>query len=238
MISFVIPAHEEEQHIGATIAAIRAAANATNEPFEIIVVDDDSHDATSSIAKANGARVIHVACRQIAATRNTGAKAACGEVLFFIDADTLANSDAVIAALHAIRHGAVGGGCVFTFDGILPLWARILYPVAAFLARRLRLVGGCFLFCQKEAFASIGGFCERYYAAEEVAFINALKKLGKFEIPKPTVITSGRKLRSVSFWAIIGIAARWFFGGPKMFLQRDGLEIWYGPRSPDEKRGR
>src|SRR5438045_398600 len=62
----------------------------------------------------------------------------------------------------------------------------------------LKLVGGCFLFCTREAYQSIGGFCERYYAAEEAAFIKQLKRIGPFVVPVPTVITSGRKLRAHS----------------------------------------
>ena len=168
--------------------------------------------------------------------RNAGAWAAQGEVLFFVDADTLANPDAVRAALEAMRRGAVGGGCVFRFDGILPPWARILYPVAVVSARLLGLVGGCFLFCTREAFDRIGGFCERYYAAEEAAFIGRLKRVGPFVVPKPTVITSGRKLRSHSARRIIREVFRWMIAGPESYTQREGLDIWYGEREPDPDR--
>ena len=48
--------------------------------------------------------------RQIAATRNAGAKAATGELLIFVDADTVVTEAAVRAAVAAMRVGAVGGG--------------------------------------------------------------------------------------------------------------------------------
>lgn len=233
MISFVIPAHNEELHIGATIQAVNDSAQDVGEPFEVIVVDDASTDRTATIAGNGGARVIHVANRQIAATRNAGARVARGDILFFVDADTLTNPDAVRAALRALRRGAVGGGCVFRLDGSLPLWARILYPVAVVLARLLKLVGGCFLFCTREAFDSIGGFCERFYAAEEAAFIRSLKRIGRFVVPRPWVVTSGRKLRTYSAWRIIGEAWRWSVAGPESYQQREGLEIWYGERQAD-----
>ncbi len=54
----------------------------------MIVVDDASTDATPEIAAQNNARVVSVNHRQIAATRNSGARAAQGERLFFVDADT------------------------------------------------------------------------------------------------------------------------------------------------------
>jgi hypothetical protein len=189
------------------------------------------------IAEQHGALVIHVANRQIAATRNAGARVARGDVLFFVDADTLANSDAVHAALDALRRGAVGGGCLFRFDGAVPLWTHIvLYPAVAISARLLKLVGGCFLFCTREAFEAVGGFCERYYAAEEAAFVKALKRIGRFVVPSPTVITSGRKLRAYSAWRIIREVSRWVIAGPESFSRREGLEIWYGERVADPER--
>jgi glycosyltransferase involved in cell wall biosynthesis len=233
VLSFIIPAHNEEEYIGPAVAAVADAGRASGEPFEVIVVDDASTDRTAIIAAEHGARVIHVQHRQIAATRNSGAREARGEVLFFVDADTLVNADAVGASLRELRSGAVGGGCVFTFDGTLPLWAQCLYPVAVFLARRLKLVGGCCLFCMREAFDAVGGFCERNFAAEEEAFIRALKQQGRFVIPRPTVVTSGRKLRTHSGWQIIRASWRWMIAGPESYQSRDGLEIWYGERAPD-----
>jgi len=231
MISFVIPAHNEQPLIEQTITAIRDSANQLALPHEIIVVNDASTDDTAKVAEASGARVINVAHRQIAATRNAGARIASGRILFFIDADTVINAEAVQAALEVLRGRAVGGGCIFTLDGVLPTWARFMYPIAVFLSRRLNLVGGCCLFCQREAFDAIGGFNENYYAAEEAAFIQSLKQIGRFEIPEPTVVTSGRKLRAFSSWKILSIAYRWLIRGPKTFQQREGLDIWYGPRS-------
>ncbi|HEV2972253.1 MAG TPA: glycosyltransferase [Pirellulales bacterium] len=234
MLSFVIPAHNEEQHLGATLAAIGVAAREIGEPFEMIVADDASTDQTSLIAEHSGARVIRVQNRQIAATRNAGARAAKGDVLFFVDADTLANATAVRACLDELRRGAIGGGCVFRFDGELPAWARVLYPLAVVLSRSLKLVGGCFLFCKREAFEDFGGFDERYFAGEEILFIAALKRRGRFAVPRPTVVTSGRKLRAHSFWQIIGEAWRWALRGPKAYQRRDGLDIWYGARAADD----
>ncbi len=43
------------------------------------------------------------------------------------NADTLANPAAVRAALSALGQGAVGGGCLFRFDGELPLWVRFAF---------------------------------------------------------------------------------------------------------------
>src|SRR5512140_3662018 len=139
MISFIIPAHNEDQLLGRTLHALDEAARPLEQPFEVLVVDDASTDRTASIAQAHGARVIPVMHRQIAATRNAGAWEANGEMLIFVDADTIVTEAAVRAAVEALRRGAVGGGCAFRFDGRVPLYARLLATVALPLYRTLGL---------------------------------------------------------------------------------------------------
>src|SRR5690348_6577420 len=112
MISFIVPAHNEEAWVGRCVSAIRSGLETVTKPYEIIVVDDGSTDATASIARQHGAQVVRVEHRQIAATRNAGARQAHGDILFFVDADTLANGPAIQSALRSVRAGAVGGGCV------------------------------------------------------------------------------------------------------------------------------
>ena len=76
MLSFVVPAHDEEASIAATLRAIRSVAASAETPFEIIVVDDTSSDRTTERAMAEGAQVLRIERRQIAAARNAGAGAA------------------------------------------------------------------------------------------------------------------------------------------------------------------
>jgi glycosyltransferase involved in cell wall biosynthesis len=237
LVSFIIPAHDEAAHVAATIRAIRRAAQNVGVAYEVIVADDASADGTARIAADLGARVVVLDRRQIAAARNAGARASAGDVLFFVDADTLANPRAVRAGLKALScPGVVGGGCVATLDGRLPLWGHALYPLSVLGARVLKLIGGCFLFCARDAFDRVGGFDERYFAGEEAVFLTALKRVGRVAIPAATVVTSGRKLRTLPMRKILGVAWKWAVGGPKQFQQREGLDIWYGPRAPEAPR--
>lgn len=235
MLSFVIPAHNEESLIGHTVDSIHAAAREAGIGYEVIVVDDSSTDATSRVAAERGARVLNVSNRQISATRNAGALAACGEIFVFVDADTVASAEAVRGVLAAIERGAAGGGCLFRFDGDLPLWARLSYPIGIRLFRLLNVVGGCFMFCTREAFEATGGYCEDYFAAEELIFTNALKRQGPFVIPESLVVTSGRKLRTYSFCEVLWTLVRIAWRGPGSYRSRDGLEVWYGARRADPR---
>jgi len=233
MLSFIVPAHNEELLLGRTLAAIHAAARRSEDEYEIIVVDDASTDGTAHLAEIGGARVVRVNHRQIAATRNAGARVARGDVFIFVDADTLVGDEVLREIPGAIETGAVGGGCVFDFDGRVPLWARLLHPIFIRAARALTIVGGCCVFATREAFDSIGGFCEDYYAGEDAAFIAALKRHGRVVIPRAPVITSGRKVRTYSGFRILWTLLCFVLRGPKSYRSHEGLEVWYGERPVD-----
>jgi glycosyltransferase involved in cell wall biosynthesis len=258
MLSFVIPAYNEELLLGRTLEALDAAARASGEPFEMIVVDDASTDRTAAIAAEHGARVVPVHYRQISRTRNAGARAAAGDILFFVDADTLVTPAAVAAALKAIRGswlglsaaeapavasqtppqppGAVGGGCTVRFDGKLPLYGHLLVWGLLPLYRLLGIAAGCCLFCTREAFEQVGGFDERLLAAEELSFSRALARVGRVAILRESVITSGRKLRTWSALEVLRVFARVAFRGRRAVEDRQGLDIWYGERRKDPEQ--
>src|SRR4051812_32212401 len=125
MLSFIIPAHNEEAHLPATLAAIRAAAGACGREYEVIVADDASDDRTAAVAREHGARVVSIQARQIAAARNAGAGTAKGEYLFFIDADTQVVGEAIREALVVLDKGAAGGGGPIRFDPPVPWWVPL-----------------------------------------------------------------------------------------------------------------
>lgn len=236
-LSFVIPAHNEEVLLGATLHAICAAAEAAGEPFELIVVDDASNDRTPVIAAAGGAKVIPVNHRKISAVRNAGARVATGQVLIFVDADTFVPPATLAAALQALKGGAIAGGAWVKLESGVPLWGRILASLIIGIYHRLGHAGGCFLFTRREAFETVGGFDEHYYATEEMHLSKALKRLGPFVLVREPVITSGRKFRVFSPWAFIKLAARFITrGGLRTLQRRDGLDMWYeAPREPSPK---
>lgn len=228
VISFVIPAHNEEACLPATLRAIHESATATGQPFEIIVVNDASTDATALVATEHGARVVHVNHRQIAATRNSGARAALGERIFFVDADTIIDPPAVAEALRAMDKGAVGGGGLVIIEGEIPLFVKIM-EVAFYLPAKLGgFCGGAFMFCTREAFHASGGFSQKVYWGEEAFFGFALKRLGRFVVIWRRVLTSGRRVRSLPGREALAFFARVIFHPIKIFTNRSFVQkIWY-----------
>jgi len=233
MISFIVPAYNEERLLGATLDALHAAAGGAGEPYELIVVDDASTDRTAIVAHRHGAVLVNVAHRQIAATRNSGARKANGDLFIFVDADTIVNEAVVRAAVEALRCGAAGGGAAVEFDGTVPLYARMLLPVLVRVFRAARLAAGCFLFCTRDAFTAVGGFDETFYGAEELVISQALKRHGKFVVLREAVTTSGRKLRTHSVREVLLVIGRLALRGPKAVQQRQGMELWYAERRDD-----
>ncbi|HEX5705241.1 MAG TPA: glycosyltransferase [Pyrinomonadaceae bacterium] len=93
--SVIIPAYNEEKFLPRLLESIKVAVSnysgglkKTVAQIEVIVADNDSTDGTAEVANQHGARVVHVAKRCIASARNGGARAATGEILCFIDADS------------------------------------------------------------------------------------------------------------------------------------------------------
>jgi glycosyltransferase involved in cell wall biosynthesis len=228
MISFIIPAHNEEAQLPTTLDALTRAADSVGRPYEVIVVNDASTDATREVALGRSVRVVDVSYRHIAATRNAGGRAAHGDILFFVDADTQPTASAISSGLTAIEEGAVGGGCHFRYDGQIPWWAHLLLPIGNAGGRLMTICGGAFLFCRRSEFEAVGGFCERYFAAEDVAFVRALKQRGRFVIPRERVVTSNRKLNSMSLWHALRFLFQFTVRGPESYRSREGLELWYG----------
>jgi glycosyltransferase involved in cell wall biosynthesis len=233
MISFVVPAYNEERLLGATLLALHEAGRALGEAYEVVVADDGSTDATARVARQHGAAVVSVAQRQIAATRNAGARAAQGQWLVFVDADTIVDEAVVRATLEALRSGAAGGGAAVAFDGAVPFYARLLLPLLVWSFRAARLAAGCYLFCTRAAFDAVGGFDERFFGAEELVISRALKRHGRFVVLRQAVITSGRKLRTYSGLEVLRLIFGLALRGPRAIQQRQGMELWYGPRRDD-----
>jgi glycosyltransferase involved in cell wall biosynthesis len=238
VISFIIPAHNEQALLGRTLQAIHDAAHVVGQPYEIIVVDDASTDATAEVARQNGATVVPVTHRQIAATRNSGGRAARGDRLFFVDADTTINARAVAEALRYMDKGAVGGGGPTLFDGKVPLPVQLFAYFALIGAKLVGFTGGAFMFCTRAAFQATGGFNERLYWAEEGVFAMALKRQGRFAVLWRPVFTSPRRIRTISGGQLLGLVVRIGFSPFKTFTRRASVEkIWYDSnRAGDDTR--
>ena len=103
-VDVIVPAHNAEETIGATLEALSQQEVA---PSEIVVVDDRSADSTAELASGGGARVLPTSSQLgPAEARNLGAAETSSEVLAFTDADCRPDPAWLRAALAEIEAGA------------------------------------------------------------------------------------------------------------------------------------
>lgn len=228
MVSFIVPAYNEEAELPATLRAITAAAEAERCSYEIVLVNDASTDRTPVIGESFGARVVTVDRRQIAAARNAGARTARGSIFIFVDADTHIVATHVREVIDALAQGVAGGSARLAIDREVPTWGKISFRIFSAIYFGLNFGAGAFLFTTRANYFASGGFDERYFAGEEVFFTLALKKIGRFKLLRPPVITSGRKLRMYSGWTIWKRVLVLLCSGPRAAMSRKHLDIWYG----------
>jgi rSAM/selenodomain-associated transferase 2/rSAM/selenodomain-associated transferase 1 len=185
-VSVVIPALNDAALVRAAIASALAAGAA-----EVVVADGGSGDATRSVARAAGARVLD-APRGRAAQMNVGAAETTGDVLLFLHADTVLPAGAcelVVAAL--ARPGVVAGGFSYSVPSEGPHGALI----SALGRIRPRLGGPPWgdqtQFVSRRTFAEIGGFPE-LPVMEDFEFIHRLRRFGRVVTLPERAITSAR----------------------------------------------
>src|SRR5262245_8428211 len=87
-VSVVIPAYNEGEMVGSVVEAVTRVLRGLGGTFEIVVVDDGSHDDTAARAEAAGARVVrHQAQKGYGAAIKTGVRHTSGDVVVLVDGD-------------------------------------------------------------------------------------------------------------------------------------------------------
>lgn len=221
--SLIIPAYNEQDQLARTLPLIRDAMAQVTQQGELIVVDNNSTDATAQVAREHGAAVVFEPDNQIAKARNAGARAATTDALIFVDADTTPAGELLRQAVALmLDNNAIGGGGVVEMETEVPWTVRLVLGFWNTISRLRDLPAGCFFFCQRDAFNEAGGFPESVYASEEIWLARRLRKLGRQRgqpmtiLREPTVKTSARKTDQplrvawmMALFLVFPFAVRW-----------------------------
>jgi glycosyltransferase involved in cell wall biosynthesis len=181
MITAVIPTINEEKYLPACLDSLKRQ---TIPPNEIIVVDSDSADKTKEIAKSYGCKVINAKCN-IGVARNIGVRAAKGETIVFVDADTVIPDKWIERCMKFFESDKViGYMCLPNYANLRGrqwLYSRLMRAWHLFSVIKLPISGVCAVgfAVKRKAFESIGGFKKEFDVGEDTDLEFRLRKTGK-----------------------------------------------------------
>lgn len=237
LLSIIIPAWNEEKLLPATLAAIHLAASASLIPAgiaaELIVCDNNSTDGTAAAAAAAGATVVFEPVNQIGRARNTGAAAAAGEWILFVDADSTPSAALFADLAGVLRDPAILGGGSLLHMPLEQRGARTALAIWHWISLRCRYAAGSFLFVRTAAFREAGGFDPAFFAGEEIFLSRKLKALAKRDrqqfiiLTKHPMPTSPRKLQMHRPWHHLAFLLRTILTGGRTLQRRETCDIWY-----------
>lgn len=191
-VSVIIPARNAAVLIGKVVSSVRSQQVPQGVDLEVMVVDDNSTDATVRKAQEAGARIVPMprsaAGGNPAAVRNRGARQARGELLVFLDADCLPQDGWLSALLASAGRGAVCVGGSLALPPGLGLFGRLDYYCGWYHVHPRRPQGVVShhppgnLCVRRDVFLKTRGFTESYpvaYAHEELIWQDELLREGR-----------------------------------------------------------
>jgi len=232
-VSVIVPARNEEKYIERCLRALRSQ----RDPLEIIVVDGGSTDRTREIAEEYADVVlVEDRPRGPGAARNLGALRASGNILAFVDADTVVSKEWSRAVIESIEGGAAGvTGPVFPLPEESSTLLDLLYAAAyEVMVRVTFLLGtphmlGLNVAYERESFLSAGMFPEGVKVSEDVLLsmrVASDRRL-RFDV-RMVAYTSARRLKSYGMSSAIYYA---IWNSLKVTVTNQPVS-YYGPSNP------
>jgi rSAM/selenodomain-associated transferase 2 len=220
LLSVVVPVLDEAAGLAAHLGALQPLRA---HGCEIVVVDGGSRDGTSEIARPLADTVVS-APRGRGTQLNAGARAARGDLLLFLHADTFLPSGALDAVRAALAEGTHDWG---RFDVEISGRHPLLRVVAALMGWRSRLTGIATgdqaMFVRRGRFEAVGGFPD-IPIMEDVALSTALRRATRPACLRLRVVTSGRRWESRGVLRTIllmwWLRLRFWLGGEAASLAR------------------
>ena len=205
-ISIIIPAHNEEKYIRKTLHSL---SQQTYQDYEAIVVANGCTDKTEQIVrKRSGKRIslYSLGAANVSKARNHGAERASGNILVFLDADTVLHGN----ALHTIHQNFLDHHAVATTK-VRPDLKGIGYKTLMGLKNfhnKTKIYEGCggILICRKSDFDSVNGYDTSIIVKEHRKLTLKLMKLGGYACLNTFVTTSMRRFEN---WGVAKAGVFW-----------------------------
>lgn len=198
-ISIIIPIFNEVDAIHRLLLHIENVVSKTI-PYEIIVVDGGSTDASSKQVQNSKSAILIPSEKGRAKQMNAGAKHASGNILYFLHCDSFPPKNFDVAIVNEIDNGNLAGCFRMKFDYNHPVLL-----VSQWFTRFNHIScrgGDQSLFVAKELFDKIKGFNESYIIYEDNEIIKRLYQEQQFIVIPKYLITSARRYRINGAWKL------------------------------------
>jgi len=207
IISVIIPTYMEEKYIEKTLRSIREQN--FDGRIEIVVCDSYSKDNTVNIAAKYADMIVFVKERGIARGRNAGLKLAKGDIVLFVDADTILFPNAIQVIMHEMKDDVVGVcPLVLGYEGSSK--HHVFHQIVNFLMIVFDKIGlplfhsMCVAY-KKDILLKLNGYRENIQPAEDIDMSIRASRLGKCKvINRPLAAVSLRRLKK---YGILGALA-------------------------------
>jgi len=209
-LSFVIPAHNEEDYISNCLKSIAKATMGKAYDLEIIVVNNASTDRTKEVALTfPGVKVVDEPVKGLSRARQAGFLASSGDLVANVDADTILPEgwlDKVILEFsNDEKLVALSGPFIFyDLSKGIKFWVKIFYFIGYlgylfnhYILRVSAIVQGGNFVLKRKALEQIGGFNVKFdFYGEDTDIAHRISKIGKVKFTfKLPMYTSGRRLK-------------------------------------------
>lgn len=227
-LSIIIPTLNEVDYLKNTITHLMRVAK-DPEQIEVIIVDAGSTDGTLESIK-------HLSCTTFTQpafifkkfeSLNFGLDKSKGDIVMFLDADTLLPEKFDNLLLSAMSNSKIVGGA-FEFEFLkrdFSLWViqmgnRLRYRVDQ------TYYGDQGVFCRKEVAMKIGGY-PKVSLMESAYFCRELKKIGKLKLIRRSIRTSPRRFTDHGIWKVLWFDTRmWIRFLLRLDVNKFGRKYW------------
>lgn len=208
LVSFVVPAHNEEALLGRCLASIKAEVAGAGYPCEIIVVNNASTDATRTIAAStSGVIVVDEPVKGLVQARRAGYLASRGRLIANIDADTMLTEgwlDTALIEFARVPDLVAVSGPYLYYDislasrltvGLFYRVAFLFYVLVRFVIRAGSMLQGGNFIVSRKGLNEAGGYNSEFsFYGEDTDLARRLSKVGvvKFSF-RLRALSSGRR---------------------------------------------
>jgi len=208
-VSVIFTTLNEEKYIAGTLLSLRKVLRTCRVDAEILVVDSSENNLTVQLASRFADRVFRFSERGLSKARNFGAAKARGDILVFMDADSIPSACIFQNLLEAFKDQNVVAAItyVYTYDKKPTLTQKIFYifdiafikgcAIAPFLLKFYNR--GDFIAVRKNVFLKAGGFDPKLNIMEITDLIMRILGMGKVVVLNKPVYESSRRLKSWGF---------------------------------------